>query len=72
MFDAMRDIGFVILTNHGLPERPRSARAEAASFFALPDEAKKRCACLPRPTRLPRRHRGEGRLLRFARDDQHR
>ena len=45
MFDAMRDIGFVILTNHGLPERlTERAWAEAASFFALPDEAKKRCA----------------------------
>jgi isopenicillin N synthase-like dioxygenase len=47
MFASMKDIGFVILVNHGLPAPlTQRAFAESANFFALPYEAKARCAFL--------------------------
>ena len=45
MYASMKDIGFVILVNHGLGKTlTERAFSEAASFFDLPYEAKARCA----------------------------
>ena len=45
LFASMRDIGFAVLTNHGLPQHLTDrAWDEAANFFALPSEVKKRSA----------------------------
>ncbi len=43
--DALRRVGFFLITGHGVPAASRAAvRSAARDFFALPDEAKQRYA----------------------------
>src|SRR5437764_7418519 len=42
---ALRSVGFFLITGHGVPDELRArVRAQARTFFALPDEIKRRYA----------------------------